>query len=63
MLERLLDQKSWDEFLKAKLDNEYASSFLIRSLRKILKKGDYKKICDELVNGSYAFSIPRRLAA
>ena len=60
MLERLLDQKSWDEFLKAKLDNEYASAFLIRSFHKILKKGDYKKICDELVNGSYTFSIPRK---
>ena len=60
MLNKLLDQESWDRFLKAKLDNEYASIFLVRSFRRILKNDDYKKICQSLADGTYTFSIPRK---
>lgn len=60
MLEKLLSQQSWEEFLKAKLDNEYASLFLIRSFKKILKSGKHQEICQKLVGGTYTFTTPRK---
>lgn len=60
MLEKLLESKSWDEFIKAKLDNNYSSIFTKRKVNKILKDQKYLDISKAIANGTYEFSIPTK---
>ena len=58
MLEKLLDTKSWNGFIKSKLDNNYSSIFTKRKVNKILANNTYKDISKSIVDGEYQFSIP-----
>lgn len=60
MLEKLLDTKSWNEFIKSKLDNNYSSIFTKRKVNKILANNTYKDISKSIVDGEYQFSIPNK---
>lgn len=60
MLEKLLDTKSWNEFIKSKLDNNYSSIFSKRKVNKILANNTYKDISKSIVDGEYQFSIPTK---
>ena len=60
MLEKLLDTKSWNEFIKSKLYNNYSSIFTKRKVNKILANNTYKDISKSIVDGEYQFSIPTK---
>lgn len=58
--EDLENDIKWNEYLNYKLSKDYINKKEKEELINFIQNKKYKKICDELVNGKYIFSIPKK---
>lgn len=58
--EDLENDIKWNEYLKYKLSKDYINKKEKDELINFIQNKKYKRICDELVNGKYIFSIPKK---
>lgn len=58
--EDLENDIKWNEYLNYKLSKDYINKKEKDELINFIQNKKYKKICDELVNGKYIFSIPKK---
>ena len=58
--EDLENDIKWNEYLNYKSSKDYINKKEKEELINFIQNKKYKKICDELVNGKYIFSIPKK---